>query len=184
MQLADDDPAGVTRLEAAVKTDDEAAVASEFLIYNFFRQQGRFEEAAQRRWNMRRRADEFDLANRERSTLTSRDEFEAHDLSMEVLQAVRAVVAARSDVSRLYIARKLVKHLPRVAFYVVGCVRRTRWWQFSSKDKDWKTAFELQRELSLPAEFTVAVLNDAGGHNRWLRRRLRALPGAEVWSAT
>lgn len=116
MELAENDAAGIARLDAVVRADDEAAAAGEFLIYNFLRQQGRFAEAAQRRWNMRRRADALDLANRERSTLTSRDALVAHDLDPAAVAALRAAVAARSDVEQLYVARKHVKHLPHVAF--------------------------------------------------------------------
>ena len=109
--LAEGDPAGIAHLEAVAAAEEDAAPPANQLIYDFLRREGRLDEARARRWQARRSADALDLANRERSTLTDDDVLVAPELEPAQLAAIRAFVAVRDDVRRLYIARKQVRHL-------------------------------------------------------------------------
>lgn len=130
--LARDDADGLDHIEAGMKDNPSATVQGWEVAYDFLRRHGRADEA-EAFYGRAVQADEtLQVANRARARIDRRTRYQPHDVPPAVLEAIVAAVAARPDIARAYLVRKEVTHLPETPLYVLGVLRRMRWYNWEN----------------------------------------------------
>lgn len=160
--LLDRDPeAGIQLLRRVITSDrDDAIPQAGALLADHFRRTGAQAELQTIRKHMASFETEAQAARKERSSVTTSDSFEPHDLTRSELEPIVATLEADESVGRAWLAQKVLHHFPHRRLFVL-CVeaRRTGWW--GSGEKDQALATKLIPQVRLPGQ--TLVIAKAGG---------------------
>jgi Zn-dependent protease with chaperone function len=172
------DPEGERLLENVIVREDELWLprACEALERHH-RDHGRVDDVRALRARLDRHEADMQAAQRERSSITARDRFLAHQLSDDRLDALQTLLAEAPEVSGAWLARKELKYFPQRQLFVL-CVRcgRSRWWPFGADDEQ-ALVRRLAAKVQLPGQ--VFVIGRHGSF-RALARKIVNLPGAQI----
>lgn len=173
------DPEGERLLSAVVARGDENWLSRACAaLEQCYRSHGRMEEVRQTRALLDRHEADLRAAQRERATVTRRDRFIAHELSIETLAALHCRLASLSDLGTAWLARKDLTYFPhRALFVLVVRSAGARWWR-GTRDRDQALVRQLTGKLQLPGQVLVVGRH---GPFRALARKVAALPEAEVF---
>lgn len=178
--LAQGDERGLEHLERAVAAEPAAEPYAAQLAYAFEAIRGRGDAADRHRRTVNAHLDVIDMAAEERRGLTRKDELEPHGLAPDALGELREKLTSTKRVAQAYLARKRVEHLADdLPLYVLGVVPESKWWRFERDDDDQELLERVVAEVEVPGELLAVSL---GGQNKWLRKRLTKLGGAEVYA--
>ncbi|HEX5000013.1 MAG TPA: M48 family metalloprotease [Terriglobia bacterium] len=172
-----DDPRGVARLEAAMKTDPSCAPQALDLIRQFHEREGREVDADDYHHRLLKQQDLLNLAAEERQSVSVSDGFLPHDLQGESIERLVAQLRRYPRVETAYLARKAVQHLPEKPFHVLGLVLDNRWYKWQSDAKDTELLSQIVQNVSFDGETFIMLLN---GSNRRIRRKLKSVQGARI----
>jgi hypothetical protein len=168
IQLEDGDEAGAADIERAMQLDDEAREPGAQLLYTYFYARHDLSRCDRYRGTLQQLQQERQLAQVERAQLRAQDVLEPHELSEAALEAWLQVLQTRSDVRRAWLARKGVRHLPRIPAYVL-CVEL----KLFSRGGDSRLA---RLAEALNHDHSCLVVSG------WrMRRRLRQVDGALIF---
>jgi Zn-dependent protease with chaperone function len=170
------DAAGLEHLERAMQRDPGCVPLGCALAAAFHDAAGRHDEAAAFRTRARAGADLLDAAEVERRGVEVGDSFMPHGLPADEVERLRKEIAGFFDVTRAYLARKVVRHLPERPYYVLG-VEVGRWYRFAKAQDTREVVHGLASKVVWPGHTWIMAL-DRG--NRKLARRLKRVPGAEL----
>jgi Zn-dependent protease with chaperone function len=170
------DAAGLTHLERAMQRDPGCVPLGCALAAVFHDGAGRPAEAASFRERARAGADLLEQAEAERQGVAGGDTFMPHGLPAEEVARLRQEIAGFFEVTRAYLARKVVRHLPERPYYVLG-VRVGRWYRFGKAQDTRDVVHGLATKVAWPGQTWIVALNRG---NRQVARRLRRVAGAEL----
>jgi Zn-dependent protease with chaperone function len=170
------DGTGLAHLERAMHRDPGCVPLGCDLAAVFHEGAGRPDEAAGFRARARAGADLLEQADAERHGVESGDGFLPHGLPAEEVKRLRQEIAGFFDVTRAYLARKVVRHLPERPYYVLG-VEVGRWYRFAKAQDTREAVHGLATKVTWPGQTWIMALNRG---NRKLARRLKRVPGAEL----
>jgi Zn-dependent protease with chaperone function len=168
IRLEDNDEGVAADIEHAMQLDDEAREPGAQLLYTYFYARHDLSRCDRYRGTLQQVQQERQLAAMERAQLRAREQLHPHGLDEDALAEWIEVLDSDKTVRRAWLARKQVRHLPRIPAYVL-CVQ-----------------FKL---LSSGAEGRLAQLGNAlsAGHSclaltgTRARRRLSKLDGALIF---
>jgi Zn-dependent protease with chaperone function len=168
------DPSGLELLDRAIEHDPDAVIPSCELAYAFLTERGKADRAEIYRARAEQQAAEFEAAAAERADIVPGDPLDHHGLSEEIVDRLRAVLAAEKRVKRGYLARKAMRHLPdRAPLYLVA-VRASRW-------RDHQELIDrLVPAIGLPGRFIAVTV---AGRFKGFKKALGDVPGAEIYRA-
>lgn len=169
---------GRAHVERAMKADLELFLPGSELLYGFYRERGRGDEAEE----VRRRAQEFygelEEARRERAGVTDHSELEPHEPSAEELEELRSRLALYPAVRRAYLARKRLQHFPERPLLVVGFEVRRPWYARGKAQADQELLQQLST-LPIRGEGYFVLLDS---RFRKLKRAFERTPGALIYT--
>lgn len=172
------DPAGELMLTRVLESGDEIwlARAGEALEEHYRRtgQQKRLRA-------MRARLDQHELdcraAQRERTTIKSRDPLIPHDLDDKMLTTLRSMLGSFAEADAAWLARKELRYFPERRLFILGvAVVSAGWWCASEREES--LARQVASKVQLPGQ--VLVIARRGSYRR-LARRIMSLPDAQVF---
>jgi tetratricopeptide (TPR) repeat protein len=178
--LARQDPDGLEHLDHAMQQDRDAILPACELAFAFLRARGLEERAA--RYQERALAQQEILreAQQERARLEIRATYLPHDLGRQALDAVRRQLATRPEIRRAFLVRKQVRHFPERPLFVLGVERRLPWYGGRLQRDNLALQNRLARELELPGEWFVLVLN---GRRPGVKRIVKGVAGSQILPA-
>lgn len=136
IMLENEDEKGIELLEAAMAQDISYTIQACEQIYAFLYAKG-FEEKALPYLNKAETFYETLLAaQKERESISDRDEFEAHGLESEKVQAITAKIATHEEIAAAYLIKKKVQYLPEQPCYVLCIETKKKWFKSSGDVKD------------------------------------------------
>lgn len=100
---------------------------------------------------------EISLAQQERSSISSGDRFESHDLSASAQAKLVEQLSRYPQVKEAYLVRKTLQYFPEKPFYVLGIIRRRGF--IESEEAEPNLLKKLMTELALPNQTWVICLN-------------------------
>ncbi|HEX8101081.1 MAG TPA: M48 family metallopeptidase [Solirubrobacteraceae bacterium] len=173
--LAEGDDAGLAHLDAAMERDPDAIIPACEAAIEFLLAHERKEEAERYLERGRERASLLEAAEKERGQVLPDDVLEVHDLPDEVVGRARLAAARQLQVGGAFLAGKAVVHLEDELgrAHVMGL-------DLERGVSDQERADTVQRvadEIGLPSLLVFPL----DGDNRWLRKKLAKVPGAEVY---
>ncbi|HNQ89902.1 MAG TPA: M48 family metalloprotease [Verrucomicrobiota bacterium] len=176
--LEQDDPGGVAFVERAMTRDVESIPHGCQLLYGFYARTGRREALRDIETRMDAHAELMQQAAAERADVTAKDLLWPHNLTAEVLPALRDVFAAEPDIDVVYAARKAVRHFPDQPFTVFALGLRVPWWKPRSTSASQRLVERVLEKIELPGRILVFVTE---GNLKRLGRRVAGMPGARVY---
>jgi len=178
--LEQGDEAGVKHVERAMEKDVHATPAGCELIYFFLNTRGRVEEAEKYRRCIINYNDELELGRRERENISKKDDFMAHGLDREALDALRAQLVNVTNLASAHLVRKVCKHLPDEPGYVLGIRTKRTWYRGQSNSRDQLVIQHLAANVSYPGYTFIIALE----HNyKPLRKIFKRIDGSEIYRA-
>jgi Zn-dependent protease with chaperone function len=171
------DPGGLEHLDRAMDRDGEAILPACELACAFLSARGLEERAAPYRERALERQEILREAQEERAKLELRAIYLPHGLEREALDALRSQLAARPEVRRAFLVRKAVRHFPERPLFVLGVERAGPWYGRLIGRGNAALQSALARELELPGECFVLVLN---GRRRRERRIVTGVAGSRI----
>lgn len=176
IRLDRDDESGLGCLERAIALDPDAIKPACERAYKFLKSHGQDERAEEfaTRWNERSAAEARRQAELQR--YDAAHALVAADLDAEMLERLRAMIAANSaGVARVWVARRVLPSDPRVRTFVFG-IEPTRWAVFRSQTPD---IVKRLAALAWPMHAFFLPLDKL----KATREKLRALGASPVFEA-
>ncbi|MGK7925548.1 MAG: M48 family metalloprotease [Spirulina sp.] len=170
MLLEAGDEEGMGYVRKAIAEDANVVVPGCQLIYAFLQGQKRTEEAEQYRQQAEGYHQELVLAQEERNSITVRDRFKPHGLSPEKVRSLREQIAAHSEVERVYLVQKAVKHLPEKPFYILMVRRKRGFFEADEAASDRAFLRRFAESLTFPGETSIVVV---GSRNKAIEKAIR-----------
>lgn len=175
--LARGDVAGIALIEYAMKREPAAVLSGCDAIVGYLHAQGREQEARSYIDRFRERHEHEQNVLTERQVLRTNDTYGPHGMPREMLDALRARLAANPDVKRAWLARKECR-LSTEPLYVVGFDTKSLVRLDGSSETGGGVARALADGCELGAEFFFLPLN---GDNRGFRKVLKKVPNSLVF---
>lgn len=169
---------GLDYLHRVMQANDQIALAASIVAYNYMRDQGQEEQAKQYAEKAMQCIQEIEAAERERSGVTLKDQFEPHGLTAQQVAEIQAQLAVFSDVQKAYLVRKSVKHFPEQPLYVLGVVPYVKWYANYDDKRAQDLLERLTTKVNFPGETYVIVL---WGAAKPLYKVLRRVPNAIIF---
>ena len=94
------------------------------------------------------------------------------------IQRLCEQIARYPEVGVAYLARKVATGLPDKPLYLLGVLPKRPWYQLETETINQKLAERIAAEVQFAEPIRVIVLSS---DVRWLRKRFRSLPGAEIY---
>lgn len=176
--LDDSDPAGVAHLEAVMNEDDEAVPATSQILRAHYWRTGQSDRLRELDARLDRYEKNLEASRAERNSVSASDTFIPHGLSEAELQDLRTTLATDPQLAFAELAQKQLKHFPKQKFFVLCAHRWQPWHRLPNADQDRALVNRLSRAVQLPGR--VLVISPAGSY-RALARKLRRVPGAEIY---
>ncbi len=174
--LASGDESGLVHLDGAAELDDEAVLPASKLAADFLARRGRSAEAKVYAERAAQHRERIEREHEERQTLPFDARYLAHDLADEELEGFRERLA-RWPLRRAWLVRKELTVRPEPPLFVLGAEWRLPRWRVASDRLRTPLQDELARELELPGEGFVLVLN---GRERRFWRMFTGVQGSQV----
>ena len=176
--LEQGDEAGIKNIEVAMEKEVHAIPAGCELIYNFLISRKRGEEAERYRRCITDYFKEIELAQAERTSISSNDNFMLHNVAPEEISKLQAQLSNHPDVAIAYLVQKVVQHFPQEPFHVLGIViERTNW--FGGDDEtDQRLIDKLADEVAILAFIVLLEKN-----YKPLHKVFEQIEGSEIYRA-
>ena len=178
--LSQGDDAGIEKIELAMEKDVHVTRVGCEVIFNFLTRQKRLDEAEMYQRRATEYVEKVELARVERSTIRETDSFKSHDVAPDALVALRAQLARFSEVASAHLVKKVCKHFPDEASYVLGIIRKRAWYQSQDNKLDQALIDRLATEVAYPGYTYIIALEKS---YRPLRRIFSDIRGAEIYRA-
>ncbi|HEX5000397.1 MAG TPA: M48 family metalloprotease [Terriglobia bacterium] len=177
--LDQDEEEGVECLEKAMQRDKKAILPACGWIARFWEERG-VPEKARPYWG---RSDERgELVERnaeEQRQLSSSDTFLSHGLDESELEPIRRRVGQDSEIQAAYLVRKALKaRLEDPLPLVLALQPRRPWYSLESSRANRQLQDRVAARITLPYAGVVIAL---GASQSGLRRKIRRVPGAEIY---
>ena len=176
--LKQGDEAGVEYVERAIAKDVHGTTAGCALIFEFLAGQKRIDEAEHYRQRAREYEAEKQLAHEERYNISKKDEFKPHGMTPDAVIAIRAQLAQHSSLASAHLVQKVVRHFPEDPSYVLGVVRKRRWYNQEDANKDQALVDQLAQRITFPGFCYIIALEQ---NYKPLRGVFKRIPGAEIY---
>lgn len=175
--LENEDEKGIELLEDAMTQDISFTIQACEQIYAFLYARG-FEEKALPYLNKAETFYEILIAaQKERESISDRDEFEAHDLDDEKVQAITEKIATHEEITAAYLVKKKVLHLPEKPCYVLCIETKKKWFKSSGDVKD-EHLLEVVINQVEPFGVSFALVT---GEFKKIRKALPKMPSAKIY---
>jgi hypothetical protein len=176
--LAANDDSGVALVEKAMALDEEAVVAGQVALRNYFHDQGMIEKAGEAHEIALGKQQMLDAAQAERRNILIGDKLVAHGLDVDVATRLHDQLA-RLGVRKAWLARKPTRHMPESPLYFLAFSIKPWWWLFTKAGG--KILEErIYKEVSLPGQ-TIVTCTD--GEFYRFRRKLSRMRGTRLRAA-
>lgn len=176
-------PEGEQFLLRVLEEDDNDLIpaACEGLI-NYFQQLGQPDRVGEARLQLSRFESAQAAASKERHVVTASDKFIPHGLSEDELDALTEQLSQQRDyLDSAWLARKELKYFQRQKLFVMVVQSQpTGLFGTTDPENDRRIVSKLIGQVNLPGR--VLVIAPQGNFRR-LARRIRGLPGSQVYSA-
>lgn len=179
VMLEQQDERGIAHLEQVMEREPNAVIPGCELIIEFLQSQGRYAEAQPYLQRGKEWVRILEQAHAERNTLRQSDPLLPHGLDTETVSAIKAQVLQDTEVRKVYLVRKQVKHFPERPLYVLGVEARRKVWYRARTAEDNRALQQrlIERNTTLKGEAYVVTL---GSTNAKLTRRIKRVPNAEL----
>ena len=178
--LSHGEEAGIKHIEAAMEKEVTAVPNGCKLIYDFLIARERGEEAERYRQAAANYYHELELAQNERKNITIRDDFKAHGLTAEALEALQVQLEEIPLLRSAYLVRKVCQHLPDAPSFVLGVTsKRVLRLQLDGRDK--KLVKALASTVKYPGYTYIIALEHK---QRPLLAMFRKVEGAQIYRAS
>ncbi|MBK1990915.1 hypothetical protein A0J48_025970 [Sphaerospermopsis aphanizomenoides BCCUSP55] len=175
--LQRDDRQGIEYIEKAISQSHKDFIDGCSLIYAFLKKQGDMKAAYAYQDSINKHYELIWLAKQERSSVDSKDEFQAANLSREIIDILCEKLAQHSNLKTAYLAQKFVQYFPEEPFYVLGVVHTWRLIELDGSNQ--KFINEIVNSLAgFPGYIYVILLNN---DNKSLQKKLRQVPDAIIY---
>jgi hypothetical protein len=172
IRLEQRDERGAADIERAMLLDEEAREPGAQLLYGYFYSRQDFSRCDRYRSKLEDLHRERELAMLERNELRRADELEPHGVPDEDLAPWRDLLAGEKGVKRAWLARRQVRHLPKLPAYVL--VVELGLFSAASDDR----LAQLGERLSVGHTCLVVSM----GSHRAVHRFVRRLRGALIYT--
>lgn len=178
--LEEGDEAGIRHIEFAMEKEVHTTPHGCDLIYNFLTRRQRSEEAERYSRCIADYYNEVNLAQEERTTISTKDTFKPHEIAPEVLRELRDQLRNFPDLATAYMVQKVVQYFPQEPGYVLGVTSKQKWYRSHDNARDVKLVEQLADQVSFPG-FTYVVALEQG--YKPLRKIFGRVAGSEIYRA-
>jgi len=179
--LEQGDEAGIRHIEMAMEKEVHAIPAGCELIYNFLTSRKRREEAQRYRRCISDYYKEMEMAQAERTTISTKDDFKYHGLAPEIVRELREQLRKYPNLETAYLVQKMVQHFPQEPSYVLGVISKSAWSIVSNNARNVQLVEQLAEQVTFPG-FTFVIALDEG--YKPLRAVFDRIQGSEIYRAT
>ncbi len=173
---------GLGYLRHAMERDVVCVLEGYGLIYEYLIGQGRAEDADEYYNRIMRHQDDLSIAQEERGSLSPKDTFIPHGLPGPVVDLIVSQLSCYQRISAAYLVRKKLVYFENSPLYVLGVVLKRSWWKMSSQQSDRKFLTDIAKDLKLPGEYYVVLLNPAAMGSSPLYRPVIRVFGARIYA--
>ena len=179
--LDEGDAAGATMVTRAVAINPMLKAEGKHLIADHYWRQGIVDKAERMELEAMDAADTLDLVFEERAApAKARDTLRPHNLPEASIADLVDLVSGTDRLSKVYVVQKVTQHLPEAPFYVIGVVPMLGWGAENRRRRKEELEFELGVRLNFDASHQIVVFSP---RQWWLRRKMKKVPGSEIWSS-
>lgn len=174
--LRNDDAEGIALMESTIGATVDALLAGAQLLRDYYWRTKETELA--QKWHERwvQRANVLQAAQQERSQCRTTDRLVGHELSAEAVARLVQQLESIPELTRVYLARKLTKHLPETPLYVLG-FECTKWWRLADKATAHAVQQRIRQEVEFPGETLIANVERA---NARFAKKFRRVKGSRI----
>lgn len=148
------------------------------LIYNFLISRKRVEESERYRRCITDYFKEIELAQAERTNVSSNDKFAPHNIVPEEISKLQAQLSNHPDVAIAYLVQKVVHHFQEEPFHVLGiAIERTNWLG-GDDETEQRLIDKLADEVAILAFIVLLEKN-----HKPLREVFEQIEGSEIYRA-
>ena len=176
--LQEGNEAGLALVERAISTDERVLVYGCELAADYLEQTGRASEARVYRTRAARQIERGEIAVAEREEVSASDDLVPHGLDDDDLLPLVGVLRNHREIDVARLGRKRLQEASESSpVFLLGVLRRSRWWRLEPANYDRTLATALRSEISLPGWTGVIVTASQGEFERWFA----SLPGSDVY---
>jgi hypothetical protein len=146
------------------------------LLRNFYLSRNETARASYWQQKYLERAGVLQAAKEERGKLLLSDQLGGHQLPADALEALTAQLRVIPELTRAYLVRKAVRHLPESPVYVLG-FKVTRWWQIRNAADSHAVTQRIRQEVEFPGS---ALIVNIEGSNRRFAKKIRRVRGSRI----
>ncbi|MFA5362577.1 MAG: M48 family metallopeptidase [Candidatus Omnitrophota bacterium] len=150
---------GLGYLKHAMERDVVCVLDGYGLIYEYLINQGRAQDADEYYNRIMRHQDDLAVAQEERGSISSKDKFIPHGLPEKEIEKIVAQLSRYPRIAEAYLVRKKLVYFESNPLYVLGISLKRSWWKIASSKNDRKFLEVIVKEVSLPGEYYVVLLN-------------------------
>lgn len=156
--LQQDNKHGMKYLETALSLNLNYTEDCLRLLINFFRECGEVKKANRYRDRLDAFYLEVNQANIERSTITDKDKFLPHQLERSEIIQIKQQISQFFQIKEVYLVQKQVNHFSNIPFYILGVVRKFRFYNFESDNVSYQLQIALKNQLQILSDYEVVVV--------------------------
>jgi tetratricopeptide (TPR) repeat protein len=175
--LREHDSAGLLHLEKAIELDPSTTGSACEAIYDFYREQGRQDEADAYRRQAEQYYDKVERRHEEAMNLTVHDHFAPHGLSNDELSDLQKQLLQVRGLARAWLVCKIVDEDVE-PIYVLAVLAGQTWRNGRSE----KNAAALLNELAASVKFLRPIVFVSLDVKAYLEKRFREIPEAEIYN--
>lgn len=179
VMLNENNEEGLKLLEEAAELDPKLKLGANELAFNYLRRNGRFEEAKPYAQTAEGLYDAFQKAEVERKAVYPSDRFEPHMLTDQELAAIGEKIKYFQQIEAIYIARKVIQHLPEIPMHVLFLDLNPQ--DISKKDASFSQQTILEVTAERLKECSIHYFIVLGGEFAGLKGMLDQLAGARIY---
>ena len=176
--LESDDPQGVGYMETSIASDPLVTEDALQVVYGHLVRTGQRDKLR----SIEDRVDKFRelqrFAHIERGNVTAADTFLPHELKLEQLAELQAIVASEPEISSAAVARKQVVNFPQAPCFVIALKVKVSWWKPRSTEANQQIVNRVVNRVQLPGNFLVFVATD---NLKALGNKIFAVAGSVVY---
>jgi Zn-dependent protease with chaperone function len=177
IMLENEDENGIKFLEEAMAQDISFTIAACEQIYAFLFSKGQEEKGLPYLNKAETFYENVVAAQKERENISDQDEFEAHDLPAEKVNAITGKIAMHEEIEAAYLIKKKVRYFPEKPCYVLAIETKRKWIK-SSGDVNENHLLEVVVNQVEPLEVSFALIL---GKFKRVRKFVKRMPGAKIY---
>ncbi len=178
--LAVGNPAGEEFLERAMTANESLVPAAGGILTEHFTRNGQPARVRDVRARLDRHDARMAASQAERNSVNANDTFIAHELALEALVQLEAVLRKETEVAAAFLVRKELKHFPEQRLFVLVIRLTRRWYVPPNPSKSAAVVSRLVREVRLPGR--VLVIGEQGGFAA-VAKKAKKVAGARCYEA-